>query len=276
MRILTNFYYNLNYLSRAKNQFTLKLPSYNLGETHNQFFFHRHNFLMSHFLQAVVLSAWTWHICLFAPCFLSLHSHSMTYVKRISSLRESSHSTRTKRVSRMAVIRTVSKLTDTHVFHAESRCRWHVGLMGTQTYSSFHHSLLSLFSVPFCWTTVGDVLAKMLISQQERSQVNVVHFGVTRPHMVILYDPVSLQRWFRFSLNQPTCYHHAAGSPCWLFSVWLETDLWLCSALLSLPPSLCLCCGCPPSSLSSIMALFGRPIGHPGDRWWWVWDKDIQ
>uniref|UniRef100_A0A7N8YND4 Discs, large homolog 2 (Drosophila) n=1 Tax=Mastacembelus armatus TaxID=205130 RepID=A0A7N8YND4_9TELE len=44
----------------------------------------------------------------------SKRSHSMTNVKRLSSLHESSHSTRTKRVSKMAVIRTVSKFSDTN------------------------------------------------------------------------------------------------------------------------------------------------------------------
>lgn len=54
------------------------------------------------------------------PCSFSLHSHSMTNVKRISSLRENSPSTRTKRVSRTAVTLTVSKLSDTSraCFHA--------------------------------------------------------------------------------------------------------------------------------------------------------------
>lgn len=87
----------------------------------NQMFsFHCGNLLTPHFLQAFVFACFCLHerdglypVC--PPCFLSLHSHSMTNVKRISSLRESSRSTRTKRVSRMAVIRTVSKLTDTHV-----------------------------------------------------------------------------------------------------------------------------------------------------------------
>lgn len=73
------------------------------------------NFLMSHFVQKVVLSAWPWQIYPFAPCSFFLHSLLMTNVKRISPLHESSHSTRTKRVSRMAVIQSVSKLSDTHL-----------------------------------------------------------------------------------------------------------------------------------------------------------------
>lgn len=115
--------------------------------------FYCQNFLMSHFLQAVFLSAWPWQIYLCAPCFLSLHSHSMTNVKRISSLHENSHSTRTKRVNRMAVIQTVSKLTDTHVPQSQSRS--HVELTGGFTGVFQGHRLykglscfLSSWSIP--------------------------------------------------------------------------------------------------------------------------------
>lgn len=159
---------------------------------------------MPHFLQAVVLSAWPWQIYLFAPCFLSLHSHSMTNVKRISSLHENSHSTRTKRVNRMAVIQTVSKLTDTHVPQSQSRsCRSCRSDRGIHRCVSGPQASQSPFLLPvimitschlcfllFCWITVRGILTWMLISQQERSQVTVVHFHMTCHHMVILYAPV--------------------------------------------------------------------------------------
>lgn len=96
--------------SRSTETYTI-IPPNRPNEDLNMYIYM--SFLMSHFVHAVGLSAWMWQMYLFAPCFLSPHSHSMTNVKRISSLHESSHSTRTKRVSRMAVIPTVSRLTNT-------------------------------------------------------------------------------------------------------------------------------------------------------------------
>lgn len=127
-------------------------------------------------------------IHLFAPCFLSLRSHSLTNVKRISSLHESSHSTRTKMVSRMAVIQTVSKLTDTYVLSC-SQCRSHVRPEGKpqvcfQVWEPHGDSLQSsLFSVLF-WCRNAIITALI---------ITAVHF------VVILYDPVSLQRSSRYS-----------------------------------------------------------------------------
>lgn len=156
-------------------------------------------------------------------------------------------------------------------FHAESPCRSHVELTGDlQVYfghrgfveafpaSSHGHFLSSLFSFSLCWITVRDILPQMLISQQERHRVDAVHFPVICPHMVMLFDPVSLQRAFGLSLSLATCYNVVFGPPCWLLSVRTETALWAFSSLLSLPRTFCLCCGCPPSSLSSVLALFGR------------------
>lgn len=70
--------------------------------------------------------------------------------------------------------------------------------------ASSHDNLMSLIPFSFCWITIRDILAQMLISQQERSQVNAFILSVIFPHLVILYDPVSLQRSLRFS--QPVCY----------------------------------------------------------------------
>lgn len=114
-------------------------------------------------------------IHLFAPCFLSLRSHSLTNVKRISSLHESSHSTRTKMVSRMAVIQTVSKLTDTYVLSC-SQCRSHVRPEGKpqvcfQVWEPHGDSLQSsLFSVLF-WCRNAIITALI---------ITAVHFVVTQ------------------------------------------------------------------------------------------------
>lgn len=98
-----------------------KNPHIGIGSVVQIWFFHFScwKFLMSHSVQKAILSAWPWQIYPFAPCSLSLHSLLMTNVKRISPLHESSRSTRTKRVSRMAVIQSVSKLSDAHL-HKES------------------------------------------------------------------------------------------------------------------------------------------------------------
>lgn len=91
--------------------------------------------------------------------------------------------------------------------------------------SSRDHFHSSLFSFYFCWIPVRDILAQMLISQQERSQVSAVHFRVICPHMVIFCTTqFPLQRSFRFSLSLPTCYCVVFGPPCWLLSVWTETE----------------------------------------------------
>lgn len=125
------------------------------------------SFLTCHFLQAVVLSAWTWQICLCAPCFLSFHSHSMTNVKRISSLHESSHSTRTKRVSRMAVIPTVSKLADTHVLPRRASvsvtCRADRGFAGVFQAQRLRGGLSCFLS----WFPVGFVFFLFLLCHSQ-------------------------------------------------------------------------------------------------------------
>lgn len=218
---------------------------------------------MSHFCASgLFLSAWTWQIYLCAPCFLSLHSHSMTNVKRISSLRESSRSTRTKRVSRMAVIQTVSKLADTHVLP----CRVSVGpcraVRGSQVcFLSWSHHVVFVFC--------------LFLLEHSRTPPGSEEKSTLFFFCVILCDPVSLQRSFRLRLSRVVFW----PPPPLLAAHGLDRDRSMSPQLrplTSLPETFCLCCGCPPSSLSSALARSGRPIGHPGDRWWWVWDKDVQ
>lgn len=200
------------------------------------FSFHCKSFLMSHFLQAAVLSAWTWQMYLFAPCFLSLHSHSMTNVKRISSLHESSHSTRTKRVSRMAVIQTVSKLTDTHVPHSESQCRSHdrgfTGVFQGQRLGGGRSCSLSRsFLVVFVFLLFlldhsqrysgsdADPPAGVKPSQYCSFSGDMSPYGhIVRPS----FPPENLS-----SVWTSLCHHVVFGPPCWLLSVWAETGLLL-------------------------------------------------
>lgn len=127
---------------------------------------------MSHFVLKVILSAWPWQIYPFAPCSFSLHSLLMTNVKRISSLHESSHSTRTKRVSRMAVIQSVSKLSDAHLHKESMYCRSYVELKGRWEHEGiscflpwslpvvFARSLSVALQVPFFLLWCQSVLEK--------------------------------------------------------------------------------------------------------------------
>lgn len=83
----------------------------------------------------------------------------------------------------MAVIQTVSKLTDTHV----RTCRVSVGHMVANKPMLKAEALWRPFLLPlvtvscrlnflcFVLSTVKDTVAQMLIRQQEKSQVNVVH-----------------------------------------------------------------------------------------------------
>lgn len=106
-----------------------------------------------------------------------------------------------------------------------------------------------LFSLSFRWITVGDtVVAQVLIRQQDES----------RHSDVILYNPVFLHLgWILTSCGLMWC-------------VWLPLLAAQCLDRDGTAPYFdclfCLCCGCPPSCLSSILALYGWPIGHPGDR----------
>lgn len=203
-------------------------------------------FLMSHFVQKVVLSAWPWRIYPFAPCSFFLHSLLMTNVKRISSLHESSHSTRTKRVSRMAVIQSVSKLSDTHL-HKESMyitCR----AEGWVRLSRWHF-LLSLMITSCCLRSfsfrgIAVFVTAMPIGWKER-------------HFCSLSCLFICPWWFCTTQFFP-CRERVGAisaalrfillfvSPCWLFCVCTETDL----RPTALPRMFCLCSGCLPSSLS--------------------------
>lgn len=220
---------------------------------------------------------------LFAPCFLSLHSHSMTNVKRISSLHESSHSTRTKMVSRMAVIQTVSKLTDTH----EPSCRVSVGhSIEESQVPSQQRGFMEAFTAPShghfrafrsfsaemqsgtfwisCWSVSRRGAKSVLVTLKAYVPIwwhSMTQFSF-RDHSGLI--SISQTAIMLYLVPPAGCSQHGQGQGQ------------ARQSLLSLPPTFCLCCGCPPSSLSSVLAPFGRPIGHPGDRWWWVWDKDLQ
>lgn len=113
-----------------------------------------------------------------------------------------------------------------------------------------------LFSLSFRWITVGDtVVAQVLIRQQDGSR----HSDVSAVWDVILCNPV-----FLFHLDS------ILSSCSLMWCVWLPLLAAQCLDRDSTAPYFdclfCLCCGCPPSCLSSILALFGWPIGHPGDR----------
>lgn len=111
------------------------------------------------------------------PCSFSLHSHSMTNVKRISSLRENSPSTRTKRVSRTAVTLTVSKLSDT------SRACFHAG--GGVSVSLTCSSVLGRAAVRGC-----SSLAWMPIALAEERPSCSLSCDVTSIHTVELVRPI--------------------------------------------------------------------------------------
>lgn len=188
------------------------------------------------------LSAWRWRVRLFAPCSLSLHSHSMTNVKRISSLRESSPSTRTRRVSRMAVTPTVSKLWDTHPrFRAEGQRRSRVGEGGGQrsqvcitgfnggssSFLPWSQSSFFFMFFFFFWSLLHrHPRCPALDADQSAGEKPSGPFyffrlfHVTCPHMVVLYDPV-LPPEIMSPPGRPAVFI----SPCWLLSAWEDTDL---------------------------------------------------
>lgn len=209
----------------------------------------------------------------------------MTNVKRISSLRESSPSTRTRRVSRMAVTPTVSKPWDTHArFRAEGQRRSRVGEGGGDAHrcasqaltealpasSPYHHLFLMIFFHSNASPSKVSCLGCWSVSGREAKWTFFFSplFHVTCPHMVVLYDPV-LPPEIMSPPGRPVVFI----SPCWLLSAWEDTDLRARSSLSW--PTRNSHCGCP-SSLSLCRAPPAPPIGHPGDRWWWVWDKNIQ
>lgn len=107
--------------------------------------------------------------------------------------------------------------------------------------SSHDHFLLSSFS--FRWITVRDILAQTLISQQETSQVNAVHFGVTH---------CTTQFPFRDNLGSDNACHHVVIAGC-LVSGQRQICGSAAPSFHCLKP-FCSCCGCPPSSLSSVLA----------------------